>query len=68
MNKDLDVLIPQTHLQALVDEGKIGSMASTIVSFMGYQPDATQVVDETTPAVVAVAQAEQADAVLLVPA
>ena len=48
--------------------GRIGELAPSIVSFMGYQPDVTRVVDETMPAVVEAARAAEADAVLLVPA
>ena len=68
VNQDLDVLIPLSHLNERVAAGEIGELTPSIISFMGYQPDATRVADETTPAVVAAAQAQQADAVLLIPA
>lgn len=67
VNEDLDVLVPLSHLHQMVADGAIGELAPAVVSFMGYQPDATQVVDVTTPAIVEVAKAQQADAVLLVP-
>ena len=67
VNEDPQVLLPLRHLEALAAEGAIGSLAPSFVSFMGYQPDVTLVVDETLPAVLAAAEAEHADAVLLVP-
>jgi len=39
-----------------------------MVSFMGYQPDVTQVIDETIAATLQAAQAEGVRAALLVPA
>lgn len=68
VNQDRQVLAPLRHLEALVDEGVIGQLAPSVVSFMGYQPDVTRVLDETIPAVVQAAQAEQVEAALLVPA
>lgn len=66
VNADQQVLLPLTHLQTMVDEGKIGGLTD-VISFMGYQPDATRVVDETAPAIVAAAQSMHAEAALLVP-
>lgn len=67
VNADQQVLLPLAHLRNLVDEAVIGELAPSVVSFMGYQPDAARVVDETIPAILAVAKAEQIDAALLVP-
>ena len=67
VNQDQQVLVPLGHLHDLVREGVIGELAPSVVSFMGYQPDAARVVDETIPAILAVATAEQIDAALLVP-
>lgn len=67
VNADQQVLLPLGHLHDLVAEGVIGELAPSVVSFMGYQPDAARVVDETIPAILAVAKAEQIDAALLVP-
>ncbi len=67
VNADPQVLLPLRHLADLVADGMIGALTPSVVSFMGYQPDATRVVDELIPAIVAVAQAEQAGAALLVP-
>jgi hypothetical protein len=65
---DPQVLLPLRHLDEMVDQGIIGELAPSVVSFMGYQPDVSRVVDEMIPAIVAAAQAEEVQAVLLVPA
>ena len=68
VNADQQVLLPLGHLHDLVDAGVVGELAPDVISFMGYQPDATRVVDETCPAIVAAAQALGATGALLVPA
>lgn len=65
---DPQVLLPLGHLEELVGEGVIGELAPSVISFMGYQPDVSRVVDEMIPEIVAAAQAEEVQAVLLVPA
>ncbi|HRW10177.1 MAG TPA: glycine/sarcosine/betaine reductase selenoprotein B family protein, partial [Caldilineaceae bacterium] len=67
VNADQQVLLPLGHLQDLVLEGKIGALAPDLISFMGYQPDAGRVVDETIPAIVAAAKEMAVQAALLVP-
>lgn len=67
VNTDPQVLVPLEHLKTLVKEGVIGSLADDWVSFMGYQPYATRVVNETIPAILAAVKQAEADAVLLVP-
>jgi hypothetical protein len=61
-------LVPLRHLEDLVTEGVIGEMAPSVMSFMGYQPDVTRVIDELIPPILEVAQAEEVQAALLVPA
>ena len=68
VNQDQQVLVPLRHLEDMVAERVIGELASSMVSFMGYQPDVGRVIEETIPAVVEFAQAEQVHAALLVPA
>jgi hypothetical protein len=68
VREDPQVLLPLRHLAAMVEEGRIGELAPSVVSFMGYQPDVCRVVDEMIPEIVAAAQAEEVQAVLLVPA
>jgi D-proline reductase (dithiol) PrdB len=65
---DPQVLIPLDHLQEMVREGAIGELAPSVIHFMGYQPDASRVVDETAPALLEVLKAEGVRAALLVPA
>jgi len=68
VNADPQVLVPLGHLADLVAEGAIGELASSVISFSGYQPVVTQVLDQTIPRILQAVQAEQADAALLVPA
>jgi len=59
-------LLPLGHLREMVTENRIGSLTS-VVSFMGYQPDISRLLDETIPAILKIARSEHADAALLVP-
>ena len=68
VRSDPQVLIPLGHLNDMVAEGIIGEMAPSVISFMGYQPDVSRVVDEMIPAVLRVTHAEGVQAALLVPA
>lgn len=68
VREDAQVLLPLRHLEAMVDEGKIGGLAENVISFMGYQPDVTRVLDETIPSIVRAVQQEEVDAAFLVPA
>ena len=65
---DPQVLMPLEHLADLVDAGEIGELTPNMINFMGYQPDLSQLLDETIPAIIEVAKAEEADGALLVPA
>jgi len=67
VNMDPQVLIPLGHLRDLVAAREIGSLTDNYISFMGYQPNAAQVVEETIPAIIEIAKAEGATAALLVP-
>ena len=66
--EDPQVLLPLRLLEELVDKGDIGELSHSVVSYMGYQPDLSRVVDETATAILQVAQAEHVHAALLVPA
>ena len=68
VNADPQVLVPLGHLADLVADGVIGELATSVISFSGYQPDVTQLLDQTIPRILQVVQAEHADAALLVPA
>ena len=66
VDADPQVLIPLNHLRKLAMDGVLGGLTS-IVSFMGYQPDVSRVIEETFPAILQQVEAEPPDAVLLVP-
>jgi len=66
VNADPQVLLPLRHLHEMVKEGKIGELTS-VISFMGYQPDISRLLDETIPAILGFAREEQVDAALFVP-
>ena len=67
-NADRQVLLPVGHLKDMVEAGELGELAPNIISFMGYQPDVTRVIDETIPAVIAAAKSMNVDAAILIPA
>ncbi len=67
VKKDPQVLLPLAHLREMVIDGKIGTLTK-VVSFMGYQPDVSRVIDETILAILGIAEKEKIDAALLVPA
>ena len=68
VTEDPEVLLPLGHLADMVAEGAIGGVAPSVVSYMGYQPDLSRVVDELIPAILPVARDLQVQAALLVPA
>lgn len=68
VDADPQVLLPLRHLEAMLEEGKIGELAENVISFSGYQPIVTQVLDELIPTIVRAVQQEEVDAALLVPA
>lgn len=65
---DRQVLLPLGHLAQMVEAGEIGELAPSWISFMGYQPVMTRVIDETAAAILEVANTQQARAALLAPA
>lgn len=67
IDQDAQVAIPLEHLQGLVEQKEIASLASVWVSFMGYQPNSAQAVDEVIPSILEVARRENVDAALLAP-
>ena len=68
VNRDPQVLLPFQHLRQMTAEGVIGELAPSVISFCGYQPDVSRVIDEMIPEILAIAQAEKVDGALLVPA
>lgn len=67
VNADPQVLLPLRHLNQMEDENWLGDVAPQVISFMGYQPDVSRVLDETIPAIVAEAKSLGARGALLVP-
>ncbi|MCK4798104.1 MAG: hypothetical protein KAT05_12030 [Spirochaetes bacterium] len=65
--QDAQVLLPLRHLQSMVNENIIGEMSTTVISFMGYQPDVNNTINQTIPEIFAIVIAEKVDTVLLVP-
>lgn len=71
VTEDVNVLLPLNRFQALVDTGRIGALAPTAYSFMGFQgfpPDMAGWETDTAPQVIAQLKKEQVDGVLLTPA
>jgi len=68
VNADPQVLLPLRHLNDLENEQWLGDVAPQVISFMGYQPDVSRLLDETIPAIVDAAKAMGARGALLVPA
>jgi len=65
--QDLDCVLPLTRLRELAAAGEIGSAAPSHYSFMGYQLDTRELMENTAPAIVAQMKAEAVDFALLVP-
>lgn len=68
IDEDTQSLVPLRLLESLQAEGKIGSLGETVVSFHGYTPDVSRIVNELVPQVVGMVKDQAADAALLVPA
>ncbi len=64
---DKNVVLPLDHLRAAAVEGRIGSLAPTVYSFMGYIADTEPLIGDTAPAVAARLVSDGADLVLLAP-
>jgi hypothetical protein len=68
---DVNIQLPLTRFQELLEEGQIGGLAKTAYSFMGYQgypPDTTAWENTYAPQVAEKLKAEGVDCVLLTPA
>jgi D-proline reductase (dithiol) PrdB len=64
---DPQTLLPLTHLQNMVDQGKLGSLVPIFISFNGYHPHAIRVVKELIPTILRTAKKQQANAAFLAP-
>ncbi|RMF08021.1 MAG: hypothetical protein D6762_06465 [Candidatus Neomarinimicrobiota bacterium] len=64
---DRNVLIPLDRLRELVQEGFLGSVTESWISFMGYQPDIRRVLRQLIPQIRDQVRMMEAEAALLVP-
>ena len=66
--QDVNIQLPLAHGEDLEAEGRIGSLAETNYSFMGYQPNTTEWEQKYGPECAGLMKDEAVDAVLLTPA
>lgn len=65
--QDRNVVYPLDRLRALAASGEIGGLTDRHVSFMGYEPDWANVLDNLAPQIAEYVATQRPDAVLLVP-
>ncbi|MGB7340038.1 MAG: glycine/sarcosine/betaine reductase selenoprotein B family protein [Phototrophicaceae bacterium] len=68
VDQDPQSLVPLRILESLQADGVIGELAENIVSFHGYTPNVSIILDELIPQIIGLAKDQQVDAALLVPA
>jgi D-proline reductase (dithiol) PrdB len=66
-SRDMNVVLPLDHLRAAEANGRIGQLAPTVYSFMGFVADTTPLLEESAPAVAKLLKREEVDLVLLAP-
>lgn len=65
--QDPNVVLPIDRLRELVERGRVGSSSPVHVGMMGFNPDASPLVDSLGPAVVDLLTSAEVDVALLVP-
>lgn len=65
---DVNIQLPVHRFLELEARGRIGSLAETSLSFMGYQPNTTSWREKYGPEAASLMKDEEVDAVLLTPA
>ena len=65
--RDLNCVLPLQRLDEMAQSGEIGGSARRHYSFMGYQVDPRELLEETTPEIVGNLREDGVDVVLLVP-
>jgi len=65
--EDLNSVLPLHRLIEMETEGRIGSVAATHFSFMGYLPDFNEFLEQSMPKILDRLRDERVDIVLLVP-
>jgi len=68
IKQDMNVMLPLRRFQEFESDHIIGTLASTVYSYYGYQLDPKELLEDTMPQVVAAMQKEGVEAVLLTPA
>ena len=68
VEQDINCLLPLQRLAELEAAGEIGRVADSHYSFMGYNLQPEQLLEETTPAIIRGIQDEAVDVVVLIPA
>jgi D-proline reductase (dithiol) PrdB len=68
VEQDINCLLPLQRLAELEAAGEIGRVADSHYSFMGYNLQPEQLLEETTPAIITNLQEEGVDTVILIPA
>ena len=66
-DKDITCLFPLERLRELVDDGKIGAVASANFGLMGFVPNPAQLQETTAPEIARRLQAQAVDAVIMTP-
>jgi D-proline reductase (dithiol) PrdB len=66
--RDMNVVLPLDHFRAAEANGRIGRLAPTVFSFMGYVADAEPLLNESAPTVAERLRSDGVDLVLLAPA
>lgn len=64
---DLNCILPIDHFISFEKEGTIGSFYPWIYSFMGYNPQPKQLMEESIPVIISRMKNDNVDAVLLTP-
>ncbi len=67
IDEDPQIALPLKLLSTMVLSGKIGMLASSVISIMGYQPDSSLTIDELVPHIIKIAKEHYVQAVLLAP-
>ena len=66
--QDINVILPVKRFMEFEAEGTIGRLAANCYSYYGFQPDPSELLTETMPAVADQMRSEEVEAVLLTPA
>ena len=67
IDEDPQVALPLKLLSSMVLSGKIGMLASSVISIMGYQPDSSLIVDNLVPHIIKIAKEHYVQTALLTP-